>query len=597
MATQALGPQARSGPPGPRGPQRGGGGKLPEPNLEKFTASLKEIDEQINGLTLQIKEADQEIKTIGGDRSTFQRERDEIMRNLKEVDGSIKEGNDKKKRIDDAITDLTKKGREVKDKMNSIKRTVGYGSEADIDAEIKKIEHTMMTGSLSMKEEKQMMHQIKELRGSKSEVGKLDDLRQDPALDTSSIDPLRKEQTETRDELNKLWTTRKELKEKLTAATAEWDNNNAPVKAAFEKRAAFRKELVELNNKKGQVMNEMEDERRRFHKAQIELRRQREQKMREERAAKAHEDSVQKLKLQLEDQQSEPYSHELNEMKVARTYLKTLQPIQDVDATEEAAKNEPESLVTADGEEIVVPKKFRVQEAYAAPKGKKSKAKKKNAEPKKNKGLTHEIRIMADFRKLDVPLPLWTDEIPNSMAILEKKLIVLEKAHQKEMDKWNRRREITEKQLAALEAGKSLDEVKAIGKEFRESSEPESAPAEGDAEPEQVKASEGDVANASPVGKETSADELPKTDTGSTDNPESAMGTSPVPADASPEETPAPVETKPATVPAATESPEAVEEAVKDPVKESNTTSTPVEAAPPAETSSSESSSDSDNSD
>eukprot|EP01068_Selenidium_serpulae_P013090 Selendium_serpulae@DN5923_c0_g1_i4.p1 len=527
---------------------------------------------------------------------------------MREVESNIKEGNDKKKQIDEAIGGITKKGKEVKDKITSIKRSVGFGSEADVDAKIREIEHAMMTAPVTMKEEKLLINQIKELKESKSEVGKLDDLRNDSALDTSSIEPLRKELNETRDELTKLFNTKKELREKLTEVQTEWDSNNAPVKAALEKKNNFRKELNELNKKKMQVRQEMDDETRRFRKAQQEQKRAREQQMRDERAKKAHEDGVNRLKIQLEDQQSEPYSYELVKMKVAKTYLKSLYaghgpadeaetPKAEVDAKPEESASGA-ALLTKDGEEIVVPKKMRVQETYVT-RQKKNKGKKKSEAPKKNKALTHEITIMSDFQKMDVPLPLWAENIPSSLEVLDKKIVVLEKAHEKEVSKWQKKRNIIERQLAALEAGKSLEEVKAIGKEAKELDEQDAA----------VETSATEAIGESTVKPEeaTGSADLPKTDTGSTDaNPEYPPGTTPMPADMSLESTPAePMEEAPEEESKvddafSVETPnidETVEEDTKiDSVKSSNVAAPVSAAEPPANISSSDDSSDSEDS-
>merc|ERR1719326_417355 len=63
--------------------------------------------------------------------------------------------------------------KEAKDALKKMKGSVGFTSEAEIDKKIADIEFTMWTNSISLKEEKKYLDEIKELKRSKPKVSKL----------------------------------------------------------------------------------------------------------------------------------------------------------------------------------------------------------------------------------------------------------------------------------------------------------------------------------------------------------------------------------------------------------------------------------------
>merc|ERR1719258_277965 len=78
----------------------------------------------------------------------------------------------KRKSIQDGISDKQKEDRQKRQDLNDMKKKLGFQSEAEIDAEIKKIETSMQTESHTLKKEKEMIAKIQELRKSKPMVSK-----------------------------------------------------------------------------------------------------------------------------------------------------------------------------------------------------------------------------------------------------------------------------------------------------------------------------------------------------------------------------------------------------------------------------------------
>merc|ERR1712093_697450 len=92
--------------------------------------------------------------------------------NMGEHSARIDDLEKKRKAIMDGISDKQKQDRQKRQDLNDMKKKLGFQSEAEIDAEIKKIETSMQTESHSLKDEKKMMQRMADLRKSKPMVTK-----------------------------------------------------------------------------------------------------------------------------------------------------------------------------------------------------------------------------------------------------------------------------------------------------------------------------------------------------------------------------------------------------------------------------------------
>merc|ERR1719414_1121202 len=64
-------------------------------------------------------------------------------------------------------------GREMKQQLNKMKKSIGYSNEADIDDRIATIEFKMWTDSLTLKEEKKYLDELKELKRNRPKVSQV----------------------------------------------------------------------------------------------------------------------------------------------------------------------------------------------------------------------------------------------------------------------------------------------------------------------------------------------------------------------------------------------------------------------------------------
>merc|ERR1712139_508623 len=116
----------------------------------------------------------------------------ELRAKLDEVQARIDAFAGKKDELYKQIDSEKVADKEMKQQLQKMKGSLGFSSEADIDKRIADIEFNMWTSSLSLKEEKKYLDEIKELKRSKPKVTKLKGMEADmegrkPGANTESL--------------------------------------------------------------------------------------------------------------------------------------------------------------------------------------------------------------------------------------------------------------------------------------------------------------------------------------------------------------------------------------------------------------------------
>merc|ERR1719281_1584251 len=146
--------------------------KVPQPDRKELEDASQVINDAINGLQEKLKAVNEQITAKSAGKEEHFKARDEIKAKLDEYSERIDELEKKRKSHMDAISNKDKEQRAKRQELNDMKKKLGFQSEAEIDAEIKKIETAMCTESHTLKKEKEMMAKIQELRKSKPMVSK-----------------------------------------------------------------------------------------------------------------------------------------------------------------------------------------------------------------------------------------------------------------------------------------------------------------------------------------------------------------------------------------------------------------------------------------
>jgi uncharacterized coiled-coil DUF342 family protein len=151
---------------------------------------------------------------------------------------------EKKEQISKMLGDRTAEGAEMKSQVQKMKKTIGYTSEAAIDERIASIEFKMWTESVSLKEEKAYLVEIKELKKNKPKVSqvsqlesKLEDFKNDSGLS------LKEQRNEINAKNAELREKKKGIQEKMTELQEGRKAQLGDFSEIMEKREELQKKI------------------------------------------------------------------------------------------------------------------------------------------------------------------------------------------------------------------------------------------------------------------------------------------------------------------------------------------------------------------
>merc|ERR1719394_1733234 len=77
----------------------------------------------------------------------------------------------RKEELNKGINEKRQEGADMRNQLSKMKKSIGYTNEADIDDRIASIERTLVTESLSLKQEKDYLREIQDLKRNRPKVG------------------------------------------------------------------------------------------------------------------------------------------------------------------------------------------------------------------------------------------------------------------------------------------------------------------------------------------------------------------------------------------------------------------------------------------
>lgn len=406
----------------------------PRPNKEEF-------EKRIDAVQASIDKKKEEIKKIGDtieSKSTGKKEYDDARTALFD---EMKEIKARKEALFQQKQDLLKAGRDereeafqAKRKLQDMEKAGKDLNEESLDAKIGALEYQLnvRTKPLSLKEEKAILKQIKDLKAQKPAAIKhtkeLEALKagSSSAVEGATPGASREESIEQLNEkLNAIKGQTEGISKKLDKLKEEREKKLGNLAPLIEKRNALRDEQTTLINQKKDIVNER--------KQAFELWKEFEQKQREERKKREEEEwakwkaeqAAEQAKADLE--KPNPFISEVTLLEQTIDYCKGLLP----QSAESKSDDKPLEYNNPEGYVVMASKKDRAAEMYMEmSKGKKGKKGMKNMAPKEDgpreiktsKPLKHTAETFTIFKTLEVSTPMVLGDIPALQATLEKKL-------------------------------------------------------------------------------------------------------------------------------------------------------------------------------
>ncbi|KAL8455134.1 hypothetical protein Emag_000971 [Eimeria magna] len=382
---------------------------VPKPDEKLYRDRIQAETTAIEELKAKINDLQQRISAVIGGREEYNMEKQNRQSRLDALQKQIDELEEKRKVLFEKIQQKQKEGADLKQSATDLRRKIGFSSVEDIDQKVAALEHSMMTSTLSLKEEKALLEEIKRLKNSKPLLSKYQALEQSAnSLEDTSVVPLRAMLDDVRTKLLELRTLKREESMKY--------------KELLEK--SLRKVTAGCTGydfiDRREVQAELSREMQKYQVYLQQVRRERGLKMKEERERRNLENERLQLMRDLERVESElPYEAECLLLAQTIQYLQKIieEPSSVSEKDKEEADAENSGLAGA-----LLPKSQRKEVFFYAPKHKGKQGKENEKKKEKSKMLKYDVGTLAYFEQCGVTAPVTIDDVPGCLEKLETKL-------------------------------------------------------------------------------------------------------------------------------------------------------------------------------
>jgi len=431
--------------------------RVEQPDRNAMEEACKKVNSEVDAIQKKKADLDKRI----GDRSTgkeeFFQKKQELRAKLDDVQARMEPLMGKKDELYKQIDSEKANEKQMKEQLSKMKGSLGFSSEADIDKRIAEIEYSMHTSSMTLKEEKKKMEEIKELKKSKPKVSKLKGMEADmenrpKGGNTDQIRGEIKAQTES---IQALKEEKKLISAEYAKLNEERQKTMGDMPELFEERTKLQTQMQEKRNKIKEIRDKFREKEKEFNAYMNEIRKIRAEKAAEGRLERQAEFDERRKQRAVEQLDEQPHVAEITLIEQTIAWGKNLLPKEekkeDVGEKKSTDHNNPE------GSMILLKKNDREEEFYYAPTKKKSQKGGKKKEDSAKKTIKHDAATFQLFDSLKLDAPITVDEIPDLIVKLEAML----EDYNKKVAAWEKNREEMKKKILAGEVDEKKDDDKA----------------------------------------------------------------------------------------------------------------------------------------
>merc|ERR1712217_862604 len=344
----------------------------------------------------------------------------------------------------------------------------------------------LWTESISLKDEKQLLAEIKELKKNKPKLAELSKL-QNNVENFDAGTNLKEKNAQLRDQMQILYQKKTEIQERLKALNEKRQGQVGDMGDVMQKRDDIQKKIQDLVAERQRLREEFKNEMNEYKAWQADQRRIRQEKYQEERKAQEAAWKIKKMEKEVEKLDENPYVSQITLIEQTMKFCKGLLP-------QESGEKKEESKETVfnnkDGEVVLSKKEDRADEWYFCPTKKKGGAKqgKKSNDDVSKKPIKHNAETFKLFDTLGLEAPITVADAAPLIGKLEKQMEV----YQEKVQAWEDHKEEMKRKIQEGEV--TYDELVKDGKEEEKAEEEEKEEEkEQDEEKEEEKEDDADA--------------------------------------------------------------------------------------------------------
>jgi len=393
--------------------------KVEQPDRQALDDALNKISENISDLQAKTAELSVKIAERSGGKDDFMAKKAELRGKLDELSGKINGLMDRKGELQTAIGDKRQEGVEMRSQLNKMKKSIGFTSESEIDDRIASLEFKMWTDTISLKEEKEMLKEMQELRRNRPKVSQVN--RMEDSLQNRDSGRSYKEQIEVINQQVAVFKeAKKKVNEEFSTLMEGRKEQMGDLPKIFEQRDELNKQIQELIKERGVVKDEFRQKEREYNAYRNELRNARMEKIAEERSAREAEFAKARRLKMAEKMDTQPFIQEMTLVEQTILFCRNLVASKGPEKEEEKKEIEHNN---PDGTQVLARKEDREEFYFVPTAKKKSKGKSKSSKAEgASKAIKHNAATFSLFDALKLDAPITTDDIPATLEKLEAKL-------------------------------------------------------------------------------------------------------------------------------------------------------------------------------
>merc|ERR1719356_1269339 len=331
-----------------------------------------------------------------------------------------------------------------------MKKTIGYTSETDIDDRIASIEYRLWSETIPLKEEKQLLKEIAELKKNRPKVTQVNKMEGALQNRASTGTDFKQQIGSINEEMNLYRDGKRKVQEKMKELTEGRQAQLGDLPDILEQRDSIGKQIQEKVQERNALREEFRSKEREYNAFLAEQRKIRYQKQQAERDARQAEyDKIKRTKA-AERLDEQPHIQEMTLIEQTILFCKSLTQTKETEEKKEAKEIKHD---LKDGMEVLAKKEDREEFYFVPTAKKKSKSKNKGGkEGGSSKPIKHNAETFRLFDQLKLDAPITTDDIPATLEKLEGQL----EMYKQKVKEWEEKRDEMKRKI--MEDGIMPDE-------------------------------------------------------------------------------------------------------------------------------------------
>merc|ERR1712039_925199 len=187
--------------------------------------------------------------------------------------------------LNTAMGNSKEEGIAMKNELQKMQKSIGYGSGVEIDQRIATIEFKLNTESISLKEEKKYLLELQELKRNRPKVSKVNNLKESFTAHKEGVSGNMAEMKATIQEINAAMAKHREekkvIQEKLGKIRDERKEKLGDVPAWVDERNQLGEKVQEKIKEKNAIRDEFKAKEREYYQYLAEVRKARQEKQQE----------------------------------------------------------------------------------------------------------------------------------------------------------------------------------------------------------------------------------------------------------------------------------------------------------------------------